>query len=371
MAIALDHNQARKILESSFSAAMKLGFKPNSKAATNISEVILGTHLTFRYILVTNLLAKATNFKVHPLALQAGADLTGAFDSRSLCHKVFVPFEREQMAGKLGRSNEPYLNKPARFTSLSTENAVRKGYDTQILTKCITILNQLKDSNEAQAALTDALYFAMKRNIDTVQFTGIEGDATLHRILHSFGTRLITKSVEGETSALLSGLAFIFYGKILKENLEIRVHPVNQAGSSSNEILDIDVYKNKKLLLSAEIKDKIFTFEDVDHASNKVRANGLDNFFFILGPQAQPKGLNIDEMVTRVAKHNMKVSFVNILDFYSTLLGFTPSDLDASFVWDSISKLMVEARVKDQTRQHVFHCAQAVGLVDIIQSPVT
>ena len=127
MAISVDHSQAEQILLHSLQQAQQAGYQPTSKHRQLISDVILGTHLTYRYILITNLLAKAVNSHVHPLTLQAGAAHSGAFDARSLCHKVFVPFERKYLNGKLGRSNEPFLNKPARFTELSAKNAVRAG----------------------------------------------------------------------------------------------------------------------------------------------------------------------------------------------------------------------------------------------------
>ena len=38
---------------------------------------------------------------------------------------VIVPFDTEVLNKALGGSNEPFLNKPARFPELSTSNAVR------------------------------------------------------------------------------------------------------------------------------------------------------------------------------------------------------------------------------------------------------
>lgn len=42
--------------------------------------------------------------------------------------------------GALGASNEPYLNKPARFPALSKENAVRAGQDKQKLDLLVDVL---------------------------------------------------------------------------------------------------------------------------------------------------------------------------------------------------------------------------------------
>lgn len=92
-----------------------------------INSVLKGTHKTYRYILVNALLAKSTNKDIDALSLQKDDGKGGKYDARTLCHKVVVPFERLKLQGSLGNSNEPFLNKPARSVSLSTNNAVRAG----------------------------------------------------------------------------------------------------------------------------------------------------------------------------------------------------------------------------------------------------
>ena len=60
---------------------------------TDIDDVINGTHKTFRYMLVTGLLAAVTDVKLHPRCLQVTSGVDGAFDVRSFCQEVIVPFE--------------------------------------------------------------------------------------------------------------------------------------------------------------------------------------------------------------------------------------------------------------------------------------
>lgn len=119
----VEHQQARVIFERAVAIAKN---QNNTLLLTQwdkeIRAIIKGTHLTYRYILVTALLGKAMNPDVNPLALQSGAELEGACDARSLCHKVIVPLERVLLNRSLGGSNEPFLNKPARFPSVSTDS---------------------------------------------------------------------------------------------------------------------------------------------------------------------------------------------------------------------------------------------------------
>lgn len=364
----VDHGQAKEVLSRAISAAKSGEYAPKHRKSGEIEHVMLGKHLTYRYVLLTNLLAKATNGRVNGVALQAGAALEGAYDARSLCHNVVVEFDRnpEQLAGKLGRSNEPFLNKPARYPMLSKSNAVRRGYDTNILTMCISILSTLRDSADARIALEDAVYYTMQRQSLVAEAKPLDGDASLHQVLTVFAEMVVEKSNEGESCAIIGGLGFFFLVQSDGRECEVRVHPVNQAGSSSKEVLDIDIYiKGQGLIHSVEVKDKVFTANDVDHAGRKAQEAGLDRFFFLCGPQSGgvPKRDELLELVTLVADRGVKVSFVDISQFFALGLGLAVKELDEVDVWAQVERIMDDARVKDVTRAHVISCAQKSGLV--------
>ena len=114
-----------------------------------IDYVIDNTHLTFKYILFTAVLAKATDSSINPLCLQKKSELPGAYDARTVCHKVVVPFEMETLEKALGGSNEPFLNKPARFPELDKNNAVRRGNDQELLDALCDNLPTIQTSEDA------------------------------------------------------------------------------------------------------------------------------------------------------------------------------------------------------------------------------
>lgn len=97
MPIHLNHAEA----EEKLLAAFKSPCKKSDEISRLIFSIINGAHKTYKYILITGLLAKAIEPKVNPLALQAGAPLKGAYDARSLCHSVLVPFERKFLQNAL------------------------------------------------------------------------------------------------------------------------------------------------------------------------------------------------------------------------------------------------------------------------------
>jgi hypothetical protein len=87
-----------------------------------IENVLGASDVTFKYILVTGYLAKYVNPSAHARAIQVGSSLTGAYDARSLCHRVVVGFEKSK-GNLFGLSNEPFVNKPARHPEHDGDNA--------------------------------------------------------------------------------------------------------------------------------------------------------------------------------------------------------------------------------------------------------
>lgn len=257
-----------------------------------ISEILRGTHKTYRYILVTSLLAKATNDGVNILSLQKGDGEGGKYDARSLCHKVLVPFETLRLPGCLGSSNEPFLNKPARFVSLSLTNAVRRGKDFQTLSDVIDVLSNISNSSDAYKYLKSALSVMKEVSKEYVLKFSV-GDALIDisefsQLVLDYIYAITEHSMEGEVCPLIvSQLEQMYLGKDFK----VEPHKVNQSGASSKEVGDIDVYdKNKKLIYSIEVKDKDFSKQDVAHAIIKFKQADLSSSLFVYG-----KNVSFDE----------------------------------------------------------------------------
>lgn len=362
--ITIDHNTARQTLTSAIARAKTDGFQPSHIKRNTISDVMLGSHLTYRYILLTNLLAKATNGLANGLALQAGADLDGSFDSRSLCHKVVVGFDLDpnQLAGKLGCSNEPYLNKPARYPALTLENAVRRGGDRILLEKCIDILGGLQSAADAEQALVDAVYYTLRRPSLTAEAVTLKGNATLHTVLDQFAKNAVAESCEGESCAVITGLAFYLWGRGTRQNLEIKVHPSNQAGSSSNEVLDVDLFADGQLTYTAEVKDKVFNINDIVHAAQKCASAGLSVFSFVCGPRSPARVIRSEPMSNILRELGVYVYIYDIMTFFAAHACYAPPDMKAEEVWSFVDAAMTKARVKDTTRLHILGAARSAGL---------
>lgn len=346
MQVHINHKQAQGILAKCL----------QNKTATAgeleplINQVIFGSHKTYKYVLLTGLLAKATNEDANPIALQAGAPIDGAYDARSLCHKVLVPFERDLLSNALGGSNEPFLNKPARFTHLSTHNAVRGGDDKKTLDALILILTNTKTSNNALQCLSFILKALNKVIANNALLQTIQNLITPDLIdIYAFVTRLVERSIEGETCAIVVGAIEKQFYTCLKGHYRVLAHKVNQSGASSKEIGDIDIYSDDKYFYSIEIKDKAFTVYDLEHAFNKIIENGGKKGGFIYGPRATFDQESIKIKLYSYEQKKFITMFLGILTYAKMMLFQTPNMNLTSFI-QLVMDTAIEINSKEETK---------------------
>lgn len=360
MQIQVDHAKAQQVLGDTLRDASKFECLASPYAA-EIEQIVMGDHLTYRYVLMTALLAKAVDARANPLSLQAGANLDGAYDARSLCHKVFVPFERQFLDSGLGGSNEPFLNKPARFTHISRENAVRGGNDRQTLELLCRLLPQVTTLAEARACLTDAIRFVLKRVAAAKTLAG--ASVAIHssrREILNFTKELTLKSFEGETCSLAVGALLDIWGTGYWPEFVVEVHPVNECGASSNQISDIDAYVRKSLAITMEVKDKLFSTFDVQHAVKKVRKASFDTLVFVKGPNATLTDGDERVLVAGYGAENFFLKIFTVMELSEVLVSLMTPTSSSQFL-KALLHHAAAARAKDETLRHIQVIAKRFG----------
>jgi hypothetical protein len=347
-AIEIAKDSSRQILTTEWDAEIKI--------------IIQGSHLTFRYIFVTALLAKATNVSINALALQAGADIEGAYDARSLCHKVVVPIERRFLNRALGGSNEPFVNNPARLPSVSLSNPVKKGNDTVIQSKLHKVLSEIRTSEQAFNSLCVALKYVFEKQASRTLLSQPLESADSHLKIIEFVEAFIIRSIEGQVAAIVAGTILSTYFDQF-EGFEVVVHPVNQSGASSKEVADIDIKQNGRIFVAIEIKDKQFTEQDVDHAAFKVSQYNLKSITFIIGVNGACIGLPLKEVARNVLlTRKVNVIFVDLGSFVKSVIALSPELTFAAFS-AKLHYCATNARVKDEVFEHIDHVLQSVQVL--------
>lgn len=309
-----------------------------------LTSIYRGNHKTYKYILFTALLAK-TAFKdeIDPLSLQEGKGVrVGSYDARSLAHKAVVPFERRFLNNALGGSNEPFLNKPARFPTIDKNNPVRAGKDKEKLILLVDNLAHLSNC-QAEVWLEESLNILLdiaeennqkyKTNIELPNEIDLIQNLFLDLTKENFGGEMLTLSLGALMSLLLTN------------NYTIEVHKINQSGASSKEVGDIDIFLNNEIAYSMEAKSKDFALQDVEHAVRKAKDYGLHSFFFIYNHTTIDKELK-DRSTTFANSIEMVLSFLPFEEFLPTILALCAPE-SFEFLPKTLMNMATEMQISD------------------------
>lgn len=342
----IDFKTAYLVLERTLAEAEPL----DDDIAKTINLVLTGTHKSYRYILVNALLAKATNERANALSLQKGDGKGGKFDARSLCHKVIVPFEKLELPGCLGDSNEPFLNKPARFVSLSTTNAVRAGKDRETLENLISILSQISTSEQAFAYLKSAMV-VLKANHEEYLKKFSVGDilvdvSEFSQLVLGYIYKITDHTLEGEVCPLVVSVLEQLY---LGSEYRVVPHKVNESGSSSKEVGDIDIFDSEGTLVNAiEVKDKTFSEQDVVHATTKFRMAHLNSSMFIYGKRVAFDEDAVYSTLKKIGRDGHHCCLIPILNYAKMRISELKSITVRDFV-DGLLKFAKAINAKENT----------------------
>ena len=239
-------DKASQLLQKAYAKAeaFSLSETPVCKHNSLIDYVIDGTHLTYKYVLFNALLSKATDESLNPLCLQVKSELPGSFDARTICHKVIVPFEQTTLKKVLGGSNEPFLNKPARYTELSKDNAVRRGKDQDMLFRLCDELPNIKSSKDAY----DDLVYMLKRLIvlrdekASLTVFSVPDSSNLPVKIASYCFEALRQNYEGEVLTLI--VAGLYHLLFCTEDAKVEVHPVNELSYLAAIHMYQDIYNS-------------------------------------------------------------------------------------------------------------------------------
>ncbi|WGI19247.1 restriction endonuclease, SacI family [Latilactobacillus sakei] len=318
-----------------------------------IRNILNGSHKTYKYILFTALASKSVLPNINPVALQANANVTGAYDARSIAHKAVVPFERKFLHNALGGSNEPFLNKPARFPTLSSANAVRKGADKAKLDELVKILPTFNSSDIAQQGVVYAINLLQSKIPVQTNLVNNQNNNSLSpdQIKHLL-TDLLSESFGGQILPLVIGTALSISYLPINSNINIIVHPVNESGSSSLEVGDIDVYLENNLFFTVEAKDKEFSQYDINHASDKAFTNNVQTIFFIYGKNIHANIHEIQSSLELAHSKDLLLSVESISAFLDNHL-CVPYVITLSQLYCVIQKIIIQANMTDDLKNYI------------------
>jgi hypothetical protein len=273
---------------------------------------------------------------------------------------IVVTLERQLLSSALGGSNEPFLNKPARFPMISPSNAVRAGSDKKLLLILHKVLSQIETSEQAFNGLCIASRYAIaKQKSRSELFPQLGESEDSHLKIIEFVDAFVTTSIEGQVAAILVGTILSTYFEQL-EGFEVILHPVNQSGASPNEVADIDIKKNDKIFMAVEVKDKQFSEQDVDHAAFKASQYGLKSITFVIGISGICLGSSPEQIAkTVLLTRGINVIFVDLVSFVRTIISLCPELSFATF-FTKIHYYAIVTRTKDELFERIQYVFQSI-----------
>ena len=237
--------------------------------------------VSLRYAFVTQLLGKISDHSRSLLYLQIGSGEKGAWDARSFCKTVIVPWVDDNH-DVLGTSPDPYVNNPLRRVRLTDDMPdVKDKEEWQNLVTFFSSLNE-KEPEEIKNVFRRCLRSLARKLSDQKFEYPIPARISMHDLVH------VLESFLGESSqglrplvvatALIRvlGEAFSLFSKVESQGL-------NEADAARGMPGDVMCYDaDGKILLVVEVKDRKLTLADVRTAVGKIRASEeeLSNFLF-------------------------------------------------------------------------------------------
>jgi len=274
MAQTVDFASARAALDKAW-ADIGSGSTPPGKMQQLIENVMSASDVTFKYILATGYLAKYVNQNVHARALQTGSSLPGAYDARSLCHKVVVGFEKSK-GNLFGLSNEPFVNKPARHPEHEGDNPqLRNRLLAQRLHAALE-LAQSGSRDQTFQGLVHILRVGLKNAANETQVKPTTR-VNLRDVIKFVETFL--KETDG--GARLVGVWGAFT-VLLTESGRVKVYSPNAADLYGKTAGDVEVYYDKNLISASECKQRVMNLDDVKHGISKALKKGVPEYNFVI-----------------------------------------------------------------------------------------
>ncbi|PQO47404.1 restriction endonuclease, SacI family [Blastopirellula marina] len=270
----IDNDDAMQNLENAWEKIEEADVAASPYNLAKIEEILTG-QVTFKYILVTGLLGKLTNPDVHPRALQAGSSLQGAYDARSLCHKVLVTFEKTK-GNLFGLSNEPFLNKPARHAEHDKNNTQLKNKRLATLTHDVLEAARKATPEEVEAMLVSCLRIG-KEQAESQTTAAVDVESN-YRHVTRFVRKFLEKADGGSRLAAVTGA----YVTLLSPAHTVKVYNPNASDKFGKTSGDVEVFNEDDELVSAyECKHRAMNIDDIRHGIKKAKEAGIPEYVFV------------------------------------------------------------------------------------------
>lgn len=319
----LDIEIANKIIISAWTDIQKLSsekineisFIEEAELKERIKRLTNSETKSYRYAILTQVLAKATNPSINCLSIQAKAGFIGAFDARSFCKNTVVKFERKYLENILGSSGDPYVSKPLRHEAITLDII---GYirDKQGWKDLYETLVKVETTNNAEFTLKVLKQLLLEIRMQliseplrqpTIPPIGME---QLREILIDY----LSRPSEGIRPQAIVYALFLTFNEKTKAFETITTAKATTADTLAKRIADIECRdSNGDLKLAIAVTDNL-NVDKLETELEKASKNDIRNFLLI-GHRIRDER----DFEKIVKKFDMDIAISSLLGFISTM----------------------------------------------------
>lgn len=259
-------------------------FTDDSDLINKISSIIRGKTVSYRYALLTQLLAKVVDPNVNALVLQKSAKTSGAFDARSFCKETVIKFERNYLGNILGGSSDPYVSKPLRHKMISLE-IIEEIKDKEGWKALYDVLKKVEDKRDVEFArniLKQALLEVRKLQAEvwaSMQIY-ISRPPTLTELVNAINEFLAKPSEGARVQALVYALLRVINDRI-KAFKEIRAAKSTVPDKYAGKVTDVEcISENGKVEIGVSVTE-FLDDNKLEEELNKCVGKGVSKLILI------------------------------------------------------------------------------------------
>lgn len=311
---------------------------------------------TWPYILMTQLLGKATDERASLLSMHKSSGVEGAWDARSLCEHVITRndgFEATALREILGGVKQPYNNSPGQKPLLSKDNKTAPGHIPvrDAIIDGFAVIRSAEDARMCLGYVLRVCHGLVEQAIaEEERFVDADRQAVDLAALRRFLVDLATQGHGGEGVSL--AVAIVMSTVFSEEDgYSVILYPINSSRRSDGAHEDLEIYLGSKKYAAMEIKDKPFAASDVRSAAEKAWRSGFARFAFVYGFGAGPAEFEtLSEEARRKQEHEhtfaVCLSAEHVIDAVLLLL----EDVSVERIRATTVRLLKEARVMARTQ---------------------
>jgi len=236
---------------------------------------------TYRYVLPTQLLAKAVDVALDCRSIQATSGLPGKFDARSLAQDVIVPFDRANHS-VLGGAPEPYANNPLRIPAITPaeRNAQKFKQDFDDL---ILVLDYAQNNAAHVSTLLRLTLAAIFQRLAATHIIfPVPNRVSFEQVDQLLAAFLAQRTGGHRLQAVVTAL-FRTIGRQFNLFADVRSGSVNAADASTGNAADLEcVDARDNVVIAVEVKDRELALRHMTDKLPTVREKGITEVLFLV-----------------------------------------------------------------------------------------